>query len=284
MKLAKASAAAILAIVSPAAAADLFAPAPPLSYPASNSPTAVEVGTNWYVRGDIGASFPQTPSITLPYLSASPAAFGAATWTSNQSSNIGVAGGVGFGYRANNYVRFDATWTYWDGVDRTRSFGARCPYPAASPYQWGGSPGGYAWDAASGCTDAVSLRQHNNTFLGNVYGDLGTYGQFTPYVGAGVGANMHTMTGSGTFIDPDPSDGAGLQFWSRTVNTTTWRFAWALTAGFAFQLTPSFAIDAGYHYINGGDSSLLINPMTGLTVKQTNATQLVTVGLRWIPQ
>ena len=281
MKLAKAAAAAILAMTTPAAAADLFAPAPAFAYPASEAPTAVEVGTNWYVRGDLGASFSDAPKITLPLLSASPATFGATTtWSSNQSSTVGFAGGLGFGYRANNYVRLDATWTYWAGVNRTRTFDAGCPLPANNPYQWGNAPGTYVWDTSTGCTDSVSLRQHNNTFLGNVYADLGTYYQFTPYVGAGAGANMHTMTGAGTFIDP----GNSVPYWSRTINTTTWRFAWSLTAGLSFQLTPSFALDVGYHYINGGDSSLLINPMTGLSVKQTNATQLVTIGLRWIPQ
>ena len=272
-------------MIAPAAAADLFGSAPPLTFPASEAATAVEVGTNWYIRGDLGMAFDDSPTIVLPALSAVTSPSGAPTWSTNGSAAAGFAGGVGVGYRANDYLRFDATWTYWSGVDRTRSLQAGCPFVGGSDvYRWGGAASAYARDSGQTCTDSLSLRQHNNAFLANAYGDLGTYGGFTPYLGGGVGANMHTMNGSATFVGTDDSTGAVTQFWDRAINTTTWRMAWSLTAGFGFQLTPSVILDAGYRYLNGGQSSLLINPMTGLTVKQTNAAQMVTLGIRFVPQ
>ena len=65
---------------------------------------------------------------------------------------------------------------------------------------------------------------------------------------------------------------------------TTYRFAWALAAGFGFQLTPSATLDIGYRYLNGGQANLLVNPQTGLTVKQNNISQQVLVGVRYLLQ
>ena len=274
----------MLAMTTPALAADLLGSAPTFAYPASQAATAVEVGTNWYVRGDLGAAFDAAPSITLPALSAAPWTPGAAGGSSSGSAVAGFAGDLGFGYRVNNYVRFDATWTYWAGVDRTRSFAAGCPFAAQSVYLWSGAPGAYARDASQNCTDSVSLNQHNNAFLANAYGDLGTYGSFTPYIGGGIGANMHTIAGSGTFLGTSAATGDLMQYWTRTINSTNWSFAWSLTAGFSFQLTPSIALDASYRYLNGGQSTLPVDSMTGLSVRQTNATQLVLVGFRLVPQ
>ena len=272
-------------MIAPAAAADLFGSGPALTYPPSEAATAVEVGTNWYVRADLGIAFDESPSITLPAVSAALSPLGAPTWSTNGSASAGFAGGVGVGYRVNNYVRFDGTWTYWSGVDRTRSLAAGCPFAGpADVYRWGGGVGAYARDPNQTCTDSLSLQQHNNAFLANAYGDLGTYGGFTPYVGGGVGANMHTMKGSATFVGTEDSTGAVTQFSNRVISATTWRFAWSLTAGFGFQLSPSFTLEVGYRYLNGGPSSLLINPMTGLSLKQNNAAQMVTIGVRFVPQ
>ena len=58
MKLVTIATLAGLALASPAKAADLFAAPPPASFPASQAPTAIEIGSNWYLRGAIGASFP----------------------------------------------------------------------------------------------------------------------------------------------------------------------------------------------------------------------------------
>ena len=57
MKLVTKAALASLALAAPAQAADLFDAAAPASFPESQAPTTVEIGSNWYLRGDIGASF-----------------------------------------------------------------------------------------------------------------------------------------------------------------------------------------------------------------------------------
>src|ERR1700722_3779665 len=56
-------------VAAPASAADLLGSSPPLAMPASQSPM-FEVGSNWYVRGDLGISFDRAPSVSFSTLAA----------------------------------------------------------------------------------------------------------------------------------------------------------------------------------------------------------------------
>jgi opacity protein-like surface antigen len=152
------------------------------------------------------------------------------------------------------------------------------------------------------------VSQSDNAFLANAYLDLGTYYGFTPYIGGGLGINMNTLTGSvnynetangqpytanlpalppvppvwvnnqGQALAPQPNIAFGPQFWNRSIRTTTYSMAWALGAGIAYKITPSLTLDVGYRYLNSGTVNSLINPQTGATVRQTNASQQIRVG------
>ena len=74
------------------------------------------------------------------------------------------------------------------------------------------------------------------------------------------------------------------RYWSRSISSTTYIFAWALSAGFGFQLNPSTTLDIGYRYLNSGEITRLINPQTGMTLRQNNASQQVRVGIRYVLQ
>src|SRR5271157_601196 len=135
-----------LTLATPAGAADLLGSAPPLTFPPSQAPTAIEIGTNWYVRGDVGAAFGKAPwpAISSPGYWASTA--------SNSGSVAGWTGDVGFGYRFTDFLRFDAIWDYWTGPSRTRSFGVVCPYGltgVTNPVT--GAPAGYLYDTTNTC-------------------------------------------------------------------------------------------------------------------------------------
>lgn len=301
-----------LTLAAPAGAADLFGSAPPPIFPAAQPPTAIEVGTNWYVRGDVGASFGQSPEtwLALPSL---PVSWGAVT--SSGGTGAGFTGDLGFGYRFNNFLRFDATWDYWTGPGRTRSFGIVCPYRlqgVTNPLT--GAPAGYLYDPTNTCAGTTNLSWHDNAFLANGYVDLGTYSGFTPYVGGGVGLNVSRLQGTASFLEtanaltysanltspglfpsvwvnsagqpisPQPGVLFTSQNWNRSISSNTYRFAWSLSAGLAYQLNPSATLDIGYRYINGGQSTLLVNPQTGLTVKQNSTSQQVLVGVRYLLQ
>ncbi len=288
----------------PASAADLFGTSPPLTYPATQGPTAVEVGSNWYVRGDLGISFDDAPTVSFSNVDAPllPA-------LGPNAHGTDFTGGLGFGYRFNDYLRFDATWDYRPGPGGTRQTIVVCPYGLI------GASGGYLYNTADTCVGSTDVRQYNNTFLANGYVDLGTYAGFTPYVGGGLGFNMNVMQGSlnyyetanaqpyaanltptitgvpaawvnssGQIITPQPNISFSPQNWNGTLSSTRYSVAFALSAGFGFQLNPSTTLDIGYRYLNSGAINTLVNPETGMTVRQNNSSQQFLVGIRYVLQ
>ena len=308
----------LAALTAPASAADLLGTAPPISMPGSQSPTMFELGANWYVRGDLGVAFDRAPTVSLLPFAVPPfsdpglliASFG------GTSSVTNFTGGLGAGYRINDYLRLDATWDYHNGPSRNRSGSVICPYGLAgvvNPTTL--APAGYLYDTSQTCDGFLNSKQHDNTFLGNAYFDLGTYSGFTPYVGGGVGLNINSLTQNlnvfetanglpyaanltpagttfpalwvnplGQAIVPQPPIAFGLQNWNRSYSATTYHLAWALSAGVGYRLTPSATLDVGYRYLNAGSTSTLLNPQTGLTVRQNNTSQEVRVGIRYMIQ
>ena len=155
---------------------------------------------------------------------------------------------------------------------------------------------GYLYNTTNTCIGSANINQPTTRFLANAYVDLGTYYGFTPYVGGGAGFNINTMSGSlnfnetangqpyaadltptgtypqlwinqfGRLINPQPNIAFAQQNWNRSISSTTYSFAWALSAGIGYQLTPSTTLDVGYRYLNSGAINNLINPQTGMTV------------------
>ena len=302
----------------PAAAADLGS-APPPTMPASQGQTMFEVGSNWYIRGDLGVSFDEAPTVSLSSISTPPPGLIATPYTTPAGTNwstTNFTGGLGAGYRFNDYLRLDATWDYRTGVGGTRNTALVCPQSPTTGVVAAttGLPAGNLYNTSDICNGSTNLKQYNNTFLANGYVDLGTYGGFTPYVGGGLGLNMNVATGSfnayqtsdgqvyapnltpaagfpqvwvnqqGQPISPQPAVAFGQQYWSRSISSTTYSFAWALSAGLGFQLNPSTTLDIGYRYLNSGATTRLINPQTGLTFRQNNASQQLRVGIRYVLQ
>jgi opacity protein-like surface antigen len=73
--------------------------------------------------------------------------------------------------------------------------------------------------------------------------------------------------------------------WSGAINSTNaYGVAWALMVGLSYQLTPSVLIDLGYRYLNDGPTRTFLNPQTGTTLKQSNVSQQVRIGVRYLIQ
>jgi opacity protein-like surface antigen len=304
-------------VAAPASAADLLGTSPPLTIPASQAPTAFELGTNWYVRGDLGVSFDHAPSVSFSSIALPPLGVVGAPLTIGNGTNwstTNFTGGAGFGYRWNDWLRFDATWDYRNGPGGTRQATVVCPYGLTGKSSPAGVPLGFLYDTTNTCNASASLHQYDNAFLGNAYVDLGTYYGFTPYVGGGLGLNMNVLSGSANFnetangqtyaadltavggfplvwvnptgqtLAPQPNIAFAPQFWDRSIHSTTYSMAWALAAGFGFKLTPSATLDIGYRYLNSGTVNTLINPQTGLTIHQYNASHQIRVGVLYYLQ
>ena len=241
--------AAALAIVSgmPAQAADLLIDPPVIEVP------EVPVSSGgWYLRGDIGYAFTQTDG--EPMFFRSDAGFGYESFTSSEVEDH-LRMGIGLGYKVNDYLRVDGTVSYSFDSDFSGSTSGSC------------AGGGFSYDAtfvagtfdpaAANCTssDVDSLTKLG--IMANAYIDLGTFSGFTPYVGGGLGGSYVSYDGLSNTIDCP----AGLPTGVSCVPTTfshggekSWRFAWALHAGFSYEVSKQLALDFGYTYsrIEGG--------------------------------
>ena len=285
MKLVTKAALACLALAAPAQAADLFGPPAPESFPESQAPTTVEIGSNWYLRGDLGVSLEKQPTVAYtPALGLWPdppvIPLGATIWGGASTTNFD--GALGIGYRFSNYLRFDATWDLSVGplVNRSTSFACS------------GGPATFELEVPGLCYGTFNAQRHTNTVLGNAYVDLGSWSGITPYLGGGVGISAVSMhanfiyspNGVAAPLDQIVALKLPLSEWGNSINTTAFGFAWALMAGLSYQITPSIAIDFGYRYLNGGPNLTLVDPWTGTTLRQSRASQQVRLGVRYLIQ
>jgi opacity protein-like surface antigen len=320
MKTSVAAALAGLAMAStPTLGADLFGTAPPpMSYPADQSPLT-EVGSNWYLRGDIGLNVDQAPSFSMAAISMPTGTGFLPNSTSLGSSrpHDDFSADIGLGYRYNNWLRFEGTYEYRTAASGKNLNSVLCP-TAATLEPVGGPHTGYLYDQTgantSVCTGALDLTRRDSTALAAAYLDLGNYWGVTPYVGGGLGLNADMISGSvgytvnstgaaysfsptlttgvpnvwvnssGNQISPQPNIpiAAATQNWNHSISVTHYSMAWALMAGFGIQLSPSATLDLGYRYLNAGTSTLSITPQTGASIKLPNVSQDFRIGIRYM--
>jgi opacity protein-like surface antigen len=85
-------------------------------------------------------------------------------------------------------------------------------------------------------------------------------------------------------LAPQPNIAFAPQYWNRSIRSTTWSMAWALAAGVDYKITPSMTLEIGYRYLNSGTVNTLLNPQTGATIHQSNASQQIRVGVLYYLQ
>ena len=200
----------------------------------------VEVGNGWYLRGDIGYTFGADVS------GADYRVFNAGVYTpaafSNTSLDDNYVWGIGFGYQFNSWLRADATF---EGHQNDFTGAAPVALPCA---------GGAVGDT---CNTTFASQVTTYSTLANLYGDLGTYAGFTPYVGAGAGmsrvqwngaTSVQNCVGAGCPVVPAPVA-------SVHAGESSWRFTYALMAGVAYDVSRNLKVDLGYKFkqITGGD-------------------------------
>ncbi len=112
------------------------------------------------------------------------------------------------------------------------------------------------------------------TVMANAYYDIDTGTAFTPYVGAGAGVAFNRLN-SITYRF------GAAEFQENGKNTN--RFAWSVTAGAAYAVTPAIKVDLGYRYLDAGrfeTSGVTTNgPVT--PVKGDVRTHEIKLGLRY---
>lgn len=222
-------------------------------------PVPVVVQHDWYLRGFIGMTNQDVDDITNTTIQAGSFQI---EQTSFDSSPF-IGGGIGF--IANEHIRFDLT----------------------SEYRGGASFRGLDTYVDPGCGPGVCTNEHTGVkrewlMLANAYWDIFTMHGVTPYVGGGIGAARVTLD---DFWDVNLVTN-GLH-WAD--DNSEWNFAWALTGGFAYELTPNLTFDVAYRYTETGDGTTgpyftydpaAPQPQDPTTLEDIHSHDIL-VGLRW---
>lgn len=210
-------------------AADFYEP--PLEQPISE-PVQIAEASGWYLRGDVGYAF---TNLRGAHFYQGPGRFVRDFDDADLDDTYSV--GVGVGYQINNYLRTDVTLDYLGKTDFEGSTSGTCGLGPAVP-----------------CTSRDVSALAAWSLMANAYVDIGTYGSFTPYIGAGIGGTQvrwdklrNTSCETGNPANCDPSfDHDGR---------SKWRFTYGLMAGTAIDLTCNLKADVGYRFrhVLGGD-------------------------------
>ncbi len=221
---------------------------PPIFVEEAAEYVPVEIGSGWYLRGDVGYVFDSSID-GVEYTVFDPIAVAdePASFTS-ASIDTDFTWGGGFGYRFTDYFRADAT------VD-----GFRADFS-------GSTASDLACEPEDPPADDTTCRSENGSevsavsVMANGYVDLGTYVGITPYIGAGAGmsyVSWSNLDDTTYCVDGvvTPCASPAAVGGSTHGGINGWRFTYALMAGVAYDISQNFKLDVGYKYrnIDGGD-------------------------------
>jgi opacity protein-like surface antigen len=182
-------------------------------------PPPVEIGSGWYMRGDLGYRLYAAPSMTE---TSTPVALTGA------GASGAIAVGGGFGYQFSERFRGDLTVDF------------------ALPSTFRGTHSDC--DSGTGDTCVHSIDVTAASAMVNAYFDLATIGGFTPYVGAGVGVAMVSTGTASAFNTVDSTT-------TTYPGATAFNLAWVLMAGATYEMSPDVLIDLGFRLASLGGAS-----------------------------
>ena len=172
-----------------------------------------------------------------------------------------------------SYVASTPTYHFTlDGEDsQTRRFG----YSVGSGYQFGKmlradmtmSYVSSDWYVEGGTNEVTGRHKIWSTLL-NGYVDLGTYGGFTPYVGAGAGLlrTMDTMRSGMPGLVPQ-------------LSSAQTEFAYSLNAGVGYRMSDKLTLDLGYQFLASPKTEYI--DFDTLTVEEGVQSHQIKVGVRY---
>ena len=271
LKVAMFAGAAIAAALTSAKAADLGAimQAPRMIQPAQ----VEEQMGGWYLRGDIGVGAQNFKE--FDHTQTNQAFVWPASWRIDQRE-MGDAAfiGGGIGFQWNSWLRFDATAEY----RMKNSFKAIGSYTEFCPF--------------GRCFDVYEANHSAAVLMANAYIDLGTWMCLTPFVGAGAGYARHSISG---FTDVGFVNGSTGFGFAANNDFAEWKFAWAVHAGVAYNVTNNFKMELAYRYLNFGNVNTSIidcansgcstggGPRAFYTLREMDSHDLK-FGMRWMLQ
>jgi opacity protein-like surface antigen len=285
----------LASLAAPVLAADIdqIIPAPVIE----DNYVPVEIGTGWYIRGDVGYNFGGRQYDNLYDLAP-------VTFSESYSDALNV--GVGFGYKFNDIFRMDTTLdrVFGGNFGNTQLVAPTGPCNGTglyvNPISGVTFMGPYAID---NCLRRDEASYNAWVAMGNAYADLATVNGFTPFIGAGLGVakiNWQEQTNSITCI-PVAGDvhveacnatGTVAQPALNEVytepgilnNGSNWKLAMSLTAGVSYELSKGLHLDTSYKFtsIGGGFGSIPYGPTPGSSIaKDGFGLHQVKMGMRY---
>jgi len=226
---------------------------PPIYVDQAPDYVPVEVGSGWYLRGDV--SYLAQKSFKDQDFAFTPASF--------SDKEDPVFASIGFGYHFNDYLRADLNLGYLPG--NKIGFG----YDDTATV----TPPGTATVASA------SLKNYAYSLMLNGYVDLGTYVGITPYLGAGIGVVQSKRSLSASYFtdNADPTDD-----FTQQDDKTQYSFAYTLNAGLAYQVSKNVSVDLGYQYFSAPDAEYVAaESLTSYPVQKGISNHQVKLGLRY---
>jgi opacity protein-like surface antigen len=282
-------------LAAPAHAADIdqIIPAPVIE----DNYVPVEIGTGWYIRGDVGYNFGGRQSNSLYDLTP-------VTFDKSYADALNV--GVGFGYKFNDILRVDTTLDRVFGGKFSNTQLVAPTGPCHGTGEYIDLPTGTVYMGPFDIDNC--LRKDEASYnawyaMGNAYADLGTFNGFTPFIGAGLGVakinwkeetnsitcvpvagDVHKEACSATGSVAQPALNAVYTEPGVLNNGSNWKLAMSLTAGVSYELSKGLHLDTSYKFtsIGGGFGSIPYGPTPGSSIaKDGFGLHQVKMGLRY---
>lgn len=272
--------------LAPALAADYD---PPIYVDQAPEYTPVEIGSGWYLRGDVGYAFSHPfKDQTFATDPLDP------TQTFSHDSSL-LTGTVGMGYHFNDYFRGELNF----GILPTEKFGDHHMVPdgcAGSTNTAIVGPGGTVIiqpvAATEDCEATNGATNKGYSIMANAYVDLGTYVGITPYIGGGLGLAYTKYTKSMGARDcvsiPTNSSGTGgfacdnpAGYGGTVDSDAKFNLAYSLGAGLSYQISKNVSVDLGYEYFSVPGAEYVAYDDGAFNVHKGEDYQTVKVGFRY---
>ncbi|MGB7433617.1 MAG: outer membrane beta-barrel protein [Ahrensia sp.] len=285
----------------------------------ANKLRPAELGSGWYLRGDISYTFDReqeggfeyTPDVGVP--------------TRNFDLSDSAGFGVGFGKKINELLRVDVTADriagsseeYYGtrGFSGTRTFtydyldaGSIVQGEASVRFDRYGNMIGNSCNGPNQATCAAAAAINSNAIGGhenidlsysvynvmaNGYIDLPKQGKFGAYVGGGIGAARPVVSLNHT-VTCAPDDASSCSFPGGGVGETVedfelvndeyskWLVSYSAAAGVTYDLTNNIALDLGYKYtkVNDMESVLDGSNVSSTLLEGLDTSHSVRLGVR----
>jgi opacity protein-like surface antigen len=234
-------AAAMISVALPSYAADYD---PPIVIEDAPEYVPVEVGSGWYLRGDVGYSWEHPFKDHVTGVSDA--------FYSDRHSPVSFS--VGMGYHFNDWIRTELNIGFISSDRATLAF--------------------------SDADEIASARIENEVWSGMASGfvDLGTFAGVTPYIGGGIGLAYGKRS---LEFDYSNSTDPTLDF-SDFDRRRNYSVAYSLGAGVAYQMTKNLSVDLGYQYFNApGLEYATITGVDSYAIRKGIDSHQVKLGLRY---